>query len=232
MAQTKEGAIKIAAKRMGISIEQWKFNVQSGLLWCTGCKAWHKKDKFAYDKSRWSGHAQSCRLYKKIETKKRYKPISPEKRKRMGPLPHAERKGDKKQARHRVNVLVRTGKIPPPNELACSNCGHIHKDGERRHEYDHYEGYAVGKHLVVVALCTTCHRKKHPMDYSQRKTVNNFKPQIGEKNGCSKITEAAVAAIRNLRKTLGYSFPKLAIIFKISISQVANIVHRRSWRHI
>lgn len=232
MAQTKEGAIKIAAKKTGVSVGQYRTNINNGLLWCTGCKMWHKKDVFNSDKSRWTGKTQSCRIYKKIEYKKLHKPIPPEQRKRMGPSPFAEREGDKKQARRRINVLVRTGKIPHPNNLICSDCGHVHKAGGKRHEYDHYEGYSTGKHLVVRALCSTCHHKKHPMDYSQRKTVNNSKPQIGEKNGSSKITETSVIAIRNLRKNSGYSFSKLAAIFEISNSQVANIVHRRAWRHI
>ena len=232
MAQTKEGALKIAAKKRDISVKRYKANIQNGLLWCTGCKTWHEKDKFNYDKSRWTGHAASCKLYESIYKKKRYKPIPPENQKRKGSLPIAERSGDKDQARHRVNVLVRTGKIPNPNDLACSDCGHIHKNGKRRHEYDHHDGYATGKHTVVIVLCSTCHHKRHPMDYSQRKMVNNFKPQIGEKNGSSKIDENIVCTIRYLRKHLDWSFSKLSVVFKISISQIANIVHRRSWRHI
>lgn len=162
MAQTKEGAVKIAAKKIGISIAEYKINIQKDLLWCTGCKAWHGKDEFNLDKSRWSGRAQSCRYYIKTEYKRNFKPIPLEKRKRKGSPPGHERHGDKKQARHRVNVLVRTGKIPHPNDLPCSDCGHIHKDGEKRHEYDHYEGYAIGKHTVVIVRCSTCHHRRHP----------------------------------------------------------------------
>lgn len=169
MAQTKEGAVKIAAKKIGIPIDNYKANIQKGFLWCTGCKAWHKKNDFNFDKSRWSGRAQSCREYLKAEYKKCFKPIPPEKRKKMGPSPYLERPGDKKQARHRVNVLVRTGKIPKPNDLPCSDCGHVHKDGGKRHEYDHHEGYATGKHTVVIVRCSTCHHRRHPMDYKKRK---------------------------------------------------------------
>lgn len=162
MAQTKDGAVKVAAKRIGIPVAEYKANIHNELLWCTGCQAWHKEDGFNYDKSRWSGRSQSCRDYLKVEYRKRYKPVTPENRKRMGPPPGSERPGDKKQARHRVNVLVRTSKIPRPNDLSCSDCGHIHKKGERRHEYDHHEGYAIGKHTVVIALCSKCHHRRHP----------------------------------------------------------------------
>ncbi len=170
MAVTKVGAIKIAAKRIGFSVEQYKSNIQIGLLWCTGCRDWHEKDKFNNDRCRYSGKAQSCRKYLNEKARARYIPIPLNKQKRKGPSPDLERSGDKKQARHRVNVLVRTGKIPRPNDLPCSDCGHVYKSGDKRHEYDHHEGYAAGKHTVVIVRCSTCHHKKHPMDYSKRKT--------------------------------------------------------------
>ncbi len=172
MAQTKEGAIKIAAKKIGISVDEYKKYVFKGYLWCTGCRLWHEITDFNYDKSRWSGHAQSCRKYLKTYYKKTYKLIATENRKKLGPLPNPERPGDKRQARHRVNVLVRTGKIPKPNDLACSDCGHIHRDGKKRHEYDHHKGYTIGKHLVVIPLCSRCHHKRHPMDCNKRKKPN------------------------------------------------------------
>lgn len=168
MAQTKEGAAIIAAKKIGISLDGYKVNIKNGFLWCTGCKKWHKADGFNRDKSRWSGHAQSCRNYLKIEYKKRYKPIPLEKRKSMGPDPAGERHGDKLQARHRVNVLVKAGKIPRPNDLPCTDCGHIYKEDSQRHEYDHHLGYDIGNHLVVIPVCSKCHHKRHPIDYSKR----------------------------------------------------------------
>ena len=79
---------------------------------------------------------------------------------RHGPAPHPPRDGDKIQARQRINVLVRTGKIPHPNSLPCSDCGHIHRDGERRHEYDHHLGYAAEHHYDVEPVCTICHSKR------------------------------------------------------------------------
>ena len=162
MSQTKEGAIKLAAQKTGVSVDQYKKNIQYGLLWCTGCKEWHKKGDFTYNKNRWSGRAHSCRDHIKREYRKNFKPIAPENRKRKGPLPGDERPGDKKQARHRVNVFVRTGKIPQPNDIECSDCGHIYKKGEIRHEYDHYKGYAIGNHTIVIALCSECHHRRHP----------------------------------------------------------------------
>ena len=77
---------------------------------------------------------------------------------RPGPAPKAPRDGDREQARQRINVEVRTGRRQRPNVVPCSDCGHVWNPGERRHEYDHYRGYAAAHHLDVEAVCTTCHR--------------------------------------------------------------------------
>lgn len=75
----------------------------------------------------------------------------------MGPPPNPPRAGDREQARQRVNVLVRTGRMTHPNDIPCADCGHAHVAGERRHEYDHFKGYAPEHHLSVESVCTTCH---------------------------------------------------------------------------
>ena len=84
---------------------------------------------------------------------------------RPGPAPNPPVDDDRVQARQRVNVEVRTGRRPHPNTLPCSDCGHVWKTGERRHEYDHHLGYAAKHHLDVQAVCTTCHATR---DSSQK----------------------------------------------------------------
>lgn len=79
---------------------------------------------------------------------------------RFGPPPAPPRDGDKKQARQRINVLVRTGRLPHPNTLPCKGCGHIWSAGERRHEYDHFKGYAAEHHYDVEPVCTVCQRAR------------------------------------------------------------------------
>lgn len=74
-----------------------------------------------------------------------------------GPKAYAPRDGDKRQARQRINVEVREGRRPHPNTLPCTDCGHIWQEGERRHEYDHYLGYAAKHHYDVQPVCTECH---------------------------------------------------------------------------
>lgn len=76
---------------------------------------------------------------------------------RPGPAPAPPRDGDKRQARQRINVEVRTGRRPHPNELPCADCGHVWSLGERRHEYDHHLGYAADHHYDVQSVCTLCH---------------------------------------------------------------------------
>lgn len=79
---------------------------------------------------------------------------------RFGPLPAPARAGDKKQARQRINVEVRTGHRQHPNALPCADCGHVWSAGERRHEYDHYLGYSARHHYDVQAVCTVCHAQR------------------------------------------------------------------------
>ena len=77
-----------------------------------------------------------------------------------GPAPIPPRDGDKKQARRRINVEVRTGRREHPNELPCVDCGHVWAKGERRHEYDHHLGYGADHHYDVEPVCTICHAKR------------------------------------------------------------------------
>lgn len=60
MAQTREGAEKIAAKKAGLTVEEYRNLRQSGLKRCTVCKFWHKKNRFGIDKSRCDGLSTKC----------------------------------------------------------------------------------------------------------------------------------------------------------------------------
>jgi hypothetical protein len=80
---------------------------------------------------------------------------------RPGPAPKPPRDGDREQARQRINVEVRTGRRPRPSALPCVDCGHACEPGGRRHEYDHYLGYAPEHHYDVEPVCTVCHRARN-----------------------------------------------------------------------
>lgn len=55
--------------------------------------------------------------------------------------------------------------------------------------------------------------------------------QLGADNGGAKFTEATVVAIREA-VAAGATMASTARRFHVSESQVANIVHRRHWRHV
>ena len=81
-------------------------------------------------------------------------------RSEYGPPPDSPRDGDKQQARQRINVLVRSGRLTRPNSLPCADCGHVWKPGERRHEYDHHLGYGRFHHYDVEPVCSICHNRR------------------------------------------------------------------------
>ena len=151
MAQTKEGAIKIAAKKAGVTLDQYLKNISYGLKKCTICKQWMDIKSFSNDKSRKDGKSSRCRDCSRVIW--RLKSMTSNKRK-------DRRDGDCNQARKRVNSDVEMGLRPDPNDLYCVICGHKGKD--RRHEYHHHQGYSAYHHYDVIPLCSKCHHKEHP----------------------------------------------------------------------
>ena len=151
MAQTKEGAIKTAAKKAGISVSEYIDKISNGLKKCTICKDWKDIDLFSTDRSRVDGKASRCNDCSK--TLWRLKSMHSNKR-------VERRDGDKAQAKARINQDVSQGLRPNPNDLFCSLCGH--KGNDLRHEYHHVCGYGKNHHYDVLPLCSKCHHKEHP----------------------------------------------------------------------
>lgn len=60
MAQTKIGAKRCAAKKIGITLEEYIANIEIGLKWCTKCKQWKNIKYFVKDKSRYDGLKSTC----------------------------------------------------------------------------------------------------------------------------------------------------------------------------
>ena len=155
MAQTPAGAIKVAAQKRGLTEREYRRRVAAGLKWCRGCGRWQKRAKFGRDATRHDGLASLCLKAKAEEHRRLYVPRPrPKPGRRFVPA----RPGDKLQARARANHLVNVGLLPPPNEIACCDCGHLGDD--RRHEYDHYLGYAAEHQEHVEAVCTKCHARR------------------------------------------------------------------------
>lgn len=156
MAQTPDGARKAAAARLGISLEEYKTR-EAHEKWCTPCKAWHPRSAFNRDGSRSDGLSTSCRVAQNERGRSKYNPKArPKKGRNFVPA----RDGDKHQARRRINYFVEAGILPHPNRLPCHDCGHRWVKGGKRHEYDHYLGYAAVHHEDVQVVCSACHHKR------------------------------------------------------------------------
>lgn len=78
----------------------------------------------------------------------------------------------KDRARSLVNVDVRFGRLPHPNNIPCFDCGHVWSPGERRHEYDHPRGYDQDHIYDVEPVCTLCHAKRDSAKIRQTECVH------------------------------------------------------------
>src|SRR5882757_2011609 len=158
MAITKEGAIKIAAKKLCLSVDQYRKKIDIGLKHCTICKKWHKRELFSSDLSRGDGLYPSCTEGRNQKSRSIYIPKPKVKRQSRSFV--QARDGDAKQARRRINYFVSIGLIPHPSTVPCTDCGQVWIKGLSRHEYDHYLGYEAIHHESVEVVCTTCHTSR------------------------------------------------------------------------
>lgn len=156
MAQTKEGAEKIASQKCGLSVEEYRRRVAIGEKYCYACRRWKLIGTFGADASRHDGHAAVCIECRSEKAKARYVPR--QRKSKLGERFTAVREGDREQARYRVNHLIKIGRLAKPGNLPCFDCGHTGKD--RRHEYDHFEGYSAEKQECVQVVCTVCHSNR------------------------------------------------------------------------
>jgi len=177
MTQTPEGALKCAAKKTNTPIGEYLAKIEVGEKWCYHCREWHPRSAFGPNKVKKDGLDGVCYVGRRSLYKKYFKPI-PAELSRQGQKPETPaRDGDKKQARARVNHMITRGLLPKPNDLPCVDCGHIWKKGERRHEYDHFNGYGVNAHVDVEAVCTTCHVLR-----GKERGENPYNPSLYGKN--------------------------------------------------
>lgn len=54
-------AEKSAAKKTGLTVEEWRARRAAGLRHCFRCRAWHPIEMFSIDKSRAQGRTASCK---------------------------------------------------------------------------------------------------------------------------------------------------------------------------
>lgn len=70
MANTHEGAMKIAAKKIGISYEDYLAHVNAGEKWCSRCKSWKLRNKFGRDSTRSDKLSASCLQHNRVTQRK------------------------------------------------------------------------------------------------------------------------------------------------------------------
>lgn len=55
---------KIAAKRIGVSVDEYESRTAAGEKWCTGCKAWHPVQMFGPNSTNRDGLQKTCRTWR------------------------------------------------------------------------------------------------------------------------------------------------------------------------
>lgn len=150
------GGQKAAARRAGLSLDDYRARVAAGEKRCTRCREWRALEAFGDDASRDDGKSATCHVCRRERHRSTYQPKP---RPKPGRRYVAARDGDRLQARGRANHLVRVGLLPDPNDVPCFDCAHIAIAGEP-HEHDHHLGYAAEHHDHVQAVCRPCHRAR------------------------------------------------------------------------
>jgi hypothetical protein len=79
------GAEKAAARRLGLSIEDYAEKIDAGLKHCRLCRAWKLRDEFYGDRRRGDGRMAVCIACHKADSRARHVPVSPHHRKKPGP---------------------------------------------------------------------------------------------------------------------------------------------------
>jgi 5-methylcytosine-specific restriction endonuclease McrA len=153
------GVFKTAARRSGLTLDEYITRLDSGDKRCIVCKNWLPRSQFNPDTTRWDGMDAKCTICRNATARDAYVPVPDDQRQPKGPPRYEPRDGDKVQARHLINKDIRNGVRPNPNDLHCAHCGH--KGADRRHEYHHHMGYAARNHYDVIPLCSKCHHDEH-----------------------------------------------------------------------
>lgn len=133
-----------ASKALGISREEWITKRGAGLKWCWRCTSWKKRIEFPPDANRKDDLSNVCKICKNAYG--RSKPSIP-------------RNPQHQKIRTAITHAIRRGDLVPAKNLPCMDCGDMGTG--RRHEYDHYLGYADEHKYDVQIVCSRCHRKRH-----------------------------------------------------------------------
>lgn len=142
MATTLIGAQKIAAKKLGMSLDDYLARINAGQKRCYVCKSWKLLVEFDVDNSRGNKRAGACIECKRTAFRKT----------RIGGPPSEK---VQQQAGSALNYAIRRGKLPKVSTLICTDCG------SPACHYHHHLGYEKEHWLDVIPLCRGCHRRRH-----------------------------------------------------------------------
>ncbi len=73
MTQTHKGAIQEAARRCGLTIEEYNAHRQANRKWCHYCGYWKATDQFGKDRNRSDGLHAMCRPCRVVYSAERYR---------------------------------------------------------------------------------------------------------------------------------------------------------------
>ena len=140
-----EGALKAAAARTGYTVTEYLDKLNAGLRWCFRDQDWEPVANFGKDTSRSDGIARSCLRSRRVK-------------KRMRRILAAPSAKVHNQATNAVRVAIARGELPRPGDAQCADCGRAAQ------QYHHHLGYDQPHWLDVIALCRSCHQKRHWKD--------------------------------------------------------------------
>jgi len=136
------GITQVAAKRVGLSVLEYQAKRKQGLKWCWKCRLWKEKEEFDLDKSRGDGRTAICIDCRRVKVR----------RQRRHSPPSVKVREDASNA---LRKAIRQGRITKPSALPCHDCG------KPARQYHHHLGYAHSHWLDVVAVCVSCHHRRH-----------------------------------------------------------------------
>jgi hypothetical protein len=168
MAQTKDGAMKVAAKKAGLSIEEYLDKVESGFKRCTCCKTWKLLDSFGTDRTRNDGKGATCFDCRRVknpyaslrgrESTFKGKTHTEEARRKMSEAKKGKklRLGKKHTLDTRKKISIVTRERTPRGENAF---GYIDGKGVERHgvrQSDQYKRWRYDVYLRDNFTCQKC----------------------------------------------------------------------------
>ncbi|MES2247629.1 MAG: HNH endonuclease [Pseudomonadota bacterium] len=166
MAQTPEGALKIAAKKAGLELGEFLERRAAGLKRCTCCKEWKSIALFDADRSRHDGRTASCKtcrrapdpyssLRGRVSTFKG-RTHSPEARAAMSTAAR-RRPSQRLGKRHSAETRARISKVVRERAPRGAQC-HSYVDGKNaeRHGERLTEAYKRWRYDVMLRDLFTC----------------------------------------------------------------------------